>query len=167
VNPSLWVQRWAGLIPAGGRVLDLACGNGRNARYLAGRGHLVTAVDIELGPSEPLRDTPGVAWERYDLEGGPWPYDLGAWQGVVVVNYLHRPLLPRLVEALAPGGVLLYATFARGQERYGRPRNPMHLLLPGELLELARGRLRVVAYEDVEQAAPQLAFRQRLAALKL
>jgi SAM-dependent methyltransferase len=147
--------------------LDVACGNGRNALYLAGQGYRVTAVDIDLSLSEQARDTPGVNWEQYDLEAQPWPYPASAWQGVVVVNYLCRSLLPPLVEALAPGGALLYATFAQGQERYGRPRNPMYLLFPGELLEVARGRMRVVAYEDVMQREPRPAFRQRLAALKL
>lgn len=151
LNASAWVQRWADRIPAGGRVLDLACGGGRHAVYLAGRGHPVLAVDQSLELARPLRDTPGVDWRQADLEAAPWPFPGEAFQGVVVTNYLHRPLFPLLLEVLAPGGVLIYETFSMGQARYGRPRNPAHLLLPGELLELTRGRLQVLAFEDVEE----------------
>jgi len=154
VNASPWVERWAPSIPSGGRVLDLACGNGRHAVHLAGRGYRVDAVDRDLEASQAVRATPGIHWQQCDLERGDWPFAPAAYQGVVVVNYLHRPLFPHLIETLAPGGVLIYETFALGQERYGRPKNPAYLLLPGELLELARGRLRVFAYEDVTEAAP-------------
>lgn len=160
-----WVRRWAGLVPPG-RVLDIACGDGRHAVHLAGLGHPVDAVDIDLGPSEPVRDTPGILWHRHDLEGEPWPFQAGAYQGVVVTNYLHRPLFPHLIEALVPGGVLIYATFSLGQEVYGRPRNPLHLLMPGELLEVVRGRMRVVAYEDVLEEVGTRARVQRLCAIK-
>lgn len=161
-----WVERWAGMIASGGRVLDLACGNGRHAVHLAGLGYQVEAVDIDLGPSEAVRGAVGIVWRRHDLEGQSWPFEAGAYQGLVVTNYLHRPLFPDLVEALAPGGVLIYATFSMGQARFGRPRNPAHLLMPGELLEVARGRMRVVAYEDVQEAGIRPACLQRLCAIK-
>ncbi|MFA5082715.1 MAG: class I SAM-dependent methyltransferase [Hydrogenophilaceae bacterium] len=161
-----WVARWAEMIPAHGRVLDLACGNGRHAVLLAGLGHPVEAVDIDLALSEPVRATPGVSWRQHDLEAQAWPFESGAYQGVVVTNYLHRPLFPLLIEALSPGGVLIYATFSMGQEVYGRPRNPQHLLMPGELLEAVRGRMRVVAYEDVLEAGEPPARVQRLCAIK-
>ena len=163
---SAWVQRWFHLIPRGGQVLDVACGSGRHALFLAARGYRVTAVDRDLGASAGVRDTPGVTWLAHDLEAADWPFAAGIWQGVVVVNYLHRPLLPHLIAGLAVGGALIYATFAHGQQRFGRPRDPRHLLMPGELLEAARGRLRVVAYEDVQEAGPVPSRRQRLAALK-
>ncbi len=166
MTPSAWLQRWVHLIPPSGRVLDVACGSGRHAVYLAGLGYRVTAVDRDLGLSASVRDTPGVAWQEHDLEADPWPFAAGIWQGVVVINYLHRPLLPHLIAALASGGALIYATFAHGQQRYGRPRNPQHLLMPGELLETARGRLHVVAYEDVAVSDPVPSRRQKLAALK-
>ena len=150
--PSAWVQRWAPLIPAGGCVLDLACGGGRHAAYLAGRGHPVVAVDRDLSLMTPLRDIPGIDWRQAELETGVWPLSEETFQGVVVTNYLHRPLFDHLLAALEPGGVLIYETFSLGQVKYGRPRNPEHLLLPGELLELSRGRLRVLAYEDVDEA---------------
>lgn len=165
IEPSAWLQRWAPLIPAAGEVLDVACGGGRHAVHLAGLGHPVDAVDIDLEPSAAVRDTSGIVWHRHDLEQGDWPFAPAAYAGVVVTCYLHRPLFPHLIEALRPGGVLIYETFALGQERYGRPRNPAHLLLPGELLELARGGLRVTAYEDVTDAAP-LRRMQRLCAIK-
>lgn len=150
-TPSPWVVRWATEIPSGQPVLDLACGGGRHAFYLAGLGHLVEAVDIAPSPPEPLRVTPGIQWTRADLEDGAWPYAGRRFGAVVVVHYLHRPLLPLLMDSLEPGGLLIYETFAMGQAKYGRPRNPAHLLLPGELLEAAHGRLRILAFEDVEE----------------
>ncbi len=84
--------------------------------------------------------------------------------GMVVTNYLHRPLFPALLAALEPGGMLIYETFAAGNERFGKPSNPDFLLRPGELLEVARGRLRVLAYEDLEISEPKPAMVQRLAA---
>jgi SAM-dependent methyltransferase len=165
VNVSPWVARWAEAIPAGGRVLDLACGAGRHAVNLARRGFQVDAVDLDLELSRPVHDTAGVRWLQQDLEQGAWPFEPAAYQGVVVVNYLHRPLFSHLIEALAPGGVLIYETFALGQERFGRPKNPAYLLLPGELLELARGRLRVLGYEDVTEPEPARRV-QRLCAIK-
>ena len=162
---SAWVARWAGLIPPGGTVLDLACGAGRHAVHLAGLGHAVTAVDIDLSLSEPVRDTPGIRWLQADLEAGPWPFPGQDFAGIIVTNYLHRPLLDPLLTALAAGGALIYETFSLGQTRYGRPRNPAHLLLPGELLELVHGRLRVHAFEDVDEPDVRRCM-QRLAAVR-
>ena len=164
--PSAWVVRWADLIPQGGRVLDLACGAGRHAVYLAGLGYRVDAVDLDLAHCEAVRATPGVDWRQVDLERGEWPFVPGGYQAVVVTNYLFRPLFPHLVAALAPGGVLIYETFALGQELYGRPRNPAHLLLPGELLEAMRGQLRVLAYEDVTELDDAPKRVQRLCAVR-
>lgn len=162
-TPSPWVVRWAGEISAGRPVLDLACGGGRHAVYLAGLGHPVLAVDIDLALSEPARATPGIEWLRADLEGAPWPLPGRRFGAVVVTNYLHRPLLPVLLDSLEAGGLLIYETFALGQQRYGRPRNPGHLLLPGELLEAVHGRLAVIAFEDVDEPAQRRRM-QRLCA---
>jgi len=163
--PSAWVCRWAGLIPAGGRVLDVACGNGRHTRYFAGRGHPVEAVDRDPAILAALAGVAGVVARCADLEGGAWPYGGQRFAGIVAANYLHRPLFPHLLAGLAPDGVLIYETFAAGNERYGHPSNPAFLLRPGELLEAVRGRLRVVAYEDLFVSDPKPAMVQRICAV--
>ncbi len=163
-RPSAWICRFAPLIAAGGRVLDLACGNGRHARYLSRLGLAVEAVDRDPELVAALAGMAGVTTRVADLEGAPWPYGSERFAGIVVSNYLHRPLLPLLLAALAPAGILIYETFAAGNERYGRPRNPNFLLRPGELLEVVRGRLRVVAYEDIYVDAPRPALVQRICA---
>ena len=128
-EPSAWVERWAPLITRG-TVLDVACGSGRHANFFLGRNLKVVAVDREPQP------IPGARFVQADLENGsPWPLPGERFEGVVVTNYLYRPLFPRLIGSLAPGGVLLYETFMLGNERFGRPSNPEFLLRPGELLE--------------------------------
>ena len=160
--PSPWVREWIGWIQPGGAVLDVACGSGRHARLLARMGFEVEAVDRDIAL---FADPPaGVTLLQADLEAGPWPYAGRRFAGIVVANYLHRPLLPVLVEALDPSGVLVYETFARGNERFGKPSNPDFLLAPGELLEAVRGKLRVIAYEDRVVDEPRPAAIQRLAA---
>lgn len=164
--PSAWVCRWAEHIPAGGRVLDVACGRGRHARWLAARGHPVEAVDRDAAMLADLAPVPGVTTRCADIEAGPWPYPEAAFAGIVVVNYLHRPLFPHLLAALAPGGVLIYETFAAGNERYGRPANPAFLLQPGELLDVVRRQLHVLGYEDLFVADPKPAMVQRICAVR-
>lgn len=165
-RPSDWVRRFAALVPAGGPVLDLACGAGRHVRLFLDKGHPVTAVDRDLTGLADIAGDPRLETLAADLEGGAdWPLAERRFAGVVVTNYLHRPILPRIVAAVAPGGALLYETFAVGNERFGRPRNPDFLLRPGELLEAVRGRLQVVAYENLEVAEPKPAVVQRIAAV--
>ncbi len=162
-DPSPWIARFAPLVPAGGRVLDVACGAGRHTRFFASLGHPVDAVDREAL----LENIPGdVHFIRTDLEapGAAWPFAGRQYAAAVVTNYLHRPLLPTLVEAVAPGGLLLYETFVVGNERYGKPSNPDFLLRPGELLDAVRGHLRVLAYEDLYVEMPKPAMVQRIAA---
>jgi SAM-dependent methyltransferase len=163
--PSAWVVRWAEQLPSGGRVLDVASGGGRHARFLAARGHPVEAVDRDPAVLTGLVEVPGISTRCADLENGPWPYDGDSFAAVVVVNYLHRPLFARLLAALAPGGVLIYETFTVGNERYGRPSNPAFLLNAGELLDVVRGRLRVIAYEDLYVSEPKPAMLQRICAV--
>jgi myo-inositol-1(or 4)-monophosphatase len=159
--PSAWITRFASLVPPGAVVLDVAAGSGRHARLFLARGHRVVAIDRD--PSA-LSPSAGLEVVQADLEdGSPWPLDARRFGAVVVTNYLHRPLLPLLIDRLEPGGVLLYETFARGQERFGKPTNPTFLLEPGELLRAVDGRLRVVAFEDVTLADRVV---QRIAAVR-
>jgi SAM-dependent methyltransferase len=164
-DPSPWVVRWAPLIAPGADVLDLACGTGRHARFLAARGCAVVAVDRDADAIATLAAVTGVFSRVADVESGPWPFAPASFDAVVVANYLHRPLFEPIVEALRPGGVLLYETFMVGNERFGRPSNPDFLLRPSELLEVVRGRLEVVAFEQGETAAPRAAVVQRICAL--
>jgi SAM-dependent methyltransferase len=170
LQPSAWVARFTPVAIPGSAALDLACGGGRHARLLLDRGWRVTAVDRDTSGVADLRGDPRAEIVQADLEGAPWPLlDDGGrdrrFGAVVVTNYLWRALLPRIVAAVAPGGMLVYETFARGNERFGKPSNPDFLLADGELLEAVRGRLNVLAYECLEVAAPRPAMVQRIAAV--
>jgi SAM-dependent methyltransferase len=167
-TPSSWVVRFAALIPQG-EVLDLACGSGRHTRLLVGRGYDVLAVDRD---PDALQRTAGprVKTMQVDLEGNgaapaSWPFENRQFSGIVVTNYLHRPLFPHLLDSLAPGAVLIYETFAAGNEQFGKPSNPAFLLRPGELLDLtarADKTLRVIAFEDGFVDTPKPAMIQRI-----
>lgn len=161
---SPWIERFARCVPPG-EVLDLACGGGRHARLFATLGHPVLAVDRDADALAQAA-APGITVMRHDLEeGAAWPFATERFAGIVVTNYLHRPLMRELMASLAPGGVLLYETFALGNEAYGKPSNPAFLLRPGELLELAQASgLRVLAFEDGTVASPKPARVQRLCA---
>ncbi|MBN3762803.1 class I SAM-dependent methyltransferase [Burkholderia sp. Ac-20365] len=166
-GPSRWVKRWAHLVDAGGVVLDVASGAGRHARFFASRGHSVTAIDRDAAALQTMDGVPGIATIAADTENGPWPLPPDAqFAAIVVTNYLHRPLFPQLLDALAPGGVLIYETFAQGNETVGKPSNPAFLLAPGELLDAVRGLLRVVAFQDGFLAEPRPAYVQRICAVR-
>jgi SAM-dependent methyltransferase len=163
ISPSAWVERFLPLIKSGGLVLDLAAGTGRHVRLLRSRGFAVCAVDRDIARLRPLAG-PKCEITEIDLEAGaPWPLAQG-YDGIVVTNYLHRPLLAEIGRALAPGGVVIYETFAQGNERIGRPSNPNFLLRPGELLA-AFAILTVVAFEQGEVSMPRPAVIQRIAAV--
>lgn len=159
---SPWVQRWSHLVPAGGAVLDVACGTGRHMRWFHARNHAVTGVDIAQAAIDSV--APLGEAVLADIEHGPWPFTGRQFDAVVVTHYLWRPLLPTIVASVAPGGVLIYETFAAGNETVGKPSRPDFLLRPGELLGVCQG-LRVVAFEDGYLDAPPR-FMQRIAAVR-
>lgn len=166
--PSPWIVRFAPLVRPGARVLDLAAGSGRHARYFATRGARVVAVDRDASAVSALAGVDGIETRVADLETGTWPLAGEHFDAIVVVNYLHRPLFPHLRAALTPDGVLLYETFAMGNEAYGRPVNPDFLLCSDELLTVATlsPAMTVVAFEQgavVGQTRPAVV--QRLAAV--
>lgn len=162
---SAWIEQWSHLVEPGGAVLDVASGNGRHARHFARRGHPVLALDRDETALANLAAEPHVTTRCADLENTGWPLRAEEkFAAVVVTNYLHRPLFPYLFDALAPGGVLLYETFAAGNERFGKPSNPNFLLNPGELLDAVRGRLRVIAYQDGFINVPRASCVQRIVA---
>jgi len=148
--PSDWVRRWEHLLGSGTRVLDVACGTGRHARWLAAAGHRVTAIDRDAQAIAALREVPGVVQAIVaDLEDGPWPLPDATFDAVLVTNYLWRPLWPPLLAAVASGGLWLHETFNQSQASLGRPRRPEFLLAAGELLAVAgHAGLQVVAYEE-------------------
>lgn len=162
-TPSSWIQRWSHLVSPGGTVLDVACGFGRHMRWFYERNHAVAGVDR----AQDAIDSVAIWGEAVcaDIENGPWSFSGRTFAGVVVTNYLWRPLLPTIVASVAPGGVLLYETFAAGNETVGKPSRPDFLLQPGELLASCAG-LHVVAYEDGFLEAPAR-FVQRIAAVRV
>ncbi len=162
--PSAWVIRFLPLIRPRGRVLDVAAGGGRHTRLLLERGFRVTAIDRDTSALEGLAG-PRCEIAKCDLESGA-PIALGGpYDGILVTNYLHRPLFPRLESALAEGGALIYETFAFGNEAFSPPRNPDFLLRHGELLT-AFPRLTVVAFEQGEVRRPRPSVVERIAAVK-
>ena len=161
-NPSAWLQRWAHLIAPHHRVLDVACGAGRHMRFLAAQGH--TALGVDRNPEAVSLAQAYGEVICADIENGPWPFPDHTFGCVVVTNYLWRALLPVIVQSVAPGGVLIYETFAVGQETVGKPSRPDFLLQTGELLRATEG-LQTVAYEDGFEASPDR-FVQRIAAIR-
>ncbi len=166
--PSAWIVRHAALVRPRARVLDVAAGRGRHARFFAARGAFVCAVDRADDALAALDGVAGVTTLVADLEAGPWPFEPARFDAIVVVNYLHRALFPALRAALAPGGVVLYETFMAGHEAFGRPSNPAFLLRRDELLDFAAltPPLEVIAFEQgrVTGATQRDAVVQRMAA---
>ena len=146
--------------------MDLACGSGRHAYYLAEAGFIVTAIDRDMSHFKSSQ-SPLISTLELDLELDIWPLEGRLFDGIVVTNYLYRPHLDQLPKMLANGGVLIYETFAQGNEAFGKPSNPNFLLKTGELLTLAQSQgLKVVAYEDLYQDDPKPAMMQRICAVK-
>lgn len=167
-HPSPWVCRHLADLAPGSRVLDLACGGGRHARWLAERGVHVEAVDRDREALAALSGIALITVREADLEGGPWPWDEepGLFDAVVVTNYLHRPRFAALLDCVAPAGRLVYETFMLGNERFGKPSNPAFLLQPGELLQRIDQRFAITAFEQGEVVHPAPALIQRVCAVR-
>ncbi len=165
-DASDWIQRWSHLVKPGATVLDVACGSGRHMKWFAQSGCEVTGID---------RSADAVAAASMfgktiaaDIENGPWPMTHNGhpaqFDVVVVTNYLWRPLFPVILQSVAQDGLLLYETFASGNETVGKPSRPDFLLQRGELLQLCSG-LSILGFEDGFLAQPDR-FVQRVAAFK-
>jgi SAM-dependent methyltransferase len=165
-QPSDWVVKYASRIQKGGHVLDLACGAGRHALYLTALGFTVEALDIDLTTLRSHELPQNISLREADVENAPWPYAENVFDAIVVTHYLHRPLFAKIIAALKPQGVLIYETFALGNEKFGKPSNPDFLLQPGELLEIVQGAMQVHAYEDGFVELPKPAMIQRICAIK-
>lgn len=162
--PDPWVMRHLDLVRDGGRVLDLAAGGGRHTVLARRMGFDVLAVDRDVTALNALRSVDGIDVLEADLETGAWPLEGRTFDGIIVCNYLWRPLFPLVAGALAAGGILIWTTFASGNERFGRPRNPEFLLRRNELLTAFAGELGVIAFADREVPPPAPAVRQSIVA---
>ena len=164
--PSPWVTRFTAELPATGRIIDIACGSGRHTRLLVPLGYQLTAVDRNLSGIQDLSNLDNVELLKYDLESDIWPFQPESAAGIIVANYLHRPHFKLLCETLANNGLLIFETFAVGNEAFGRPRNPEFLLKPGELRDVFGGCMDILGYEEVEEKLPKPAIKQRICARK-
>ena len=164
--PSLWITRFMPEIPPAAQILDLACGTGRHVKLFLDHGHNVTGVDIDISKCGDLARRPRLELIAADLEGGPWPLQERQFEAVVVTNFLWRPLMGHILDAVAPNGLLLYETFGQGNEAFGKPRNPEFLLAPEELLTRVGDGFSVIAYEHGRIDRPDPAILSRICARK-
>ncbi|USG60712.1 class I SAM-dependent methyltransferase [Sneathiella marina] len=163
---SPWVRKYSSLFPKEHPILDVACGNGRHSFFMHELGHDVFATDRDVAAINATQIPVDISIIEADLERQPWPFSTQIFSGVIVVNYLWRPLFQDIIDCLAPGGVLLYDTFAQGNEKYGRPRNPDFLLAPEELNNLCRQNFDILEYFHGAIKGPKPAMRQSIAAIK-
>ena len=162
---STWVRRFLPGVAKGGSILDVACGAGRHMRLALELGYTVTGIDKDLSQVEDLAARKDVGLIEADLESGrAFPLKDMAYDGVIVTNYLWRPILADIIGCVADDGVLIYETFAAGHERHGKPCNPDFLLANNELLEAVLPRLCVVAYEHGLRGGKHPKIVQRIAA---
>jgi len=165
-SPSSWIVKFAPLIKSQGLVLDLACGSGRHAKWLAQQGYQVDALDRDPIATSSMQGIDGIRIQLIDLETTEPPSFEHSYDGIIVSRYLHRPLLTSLATILKPGGILIYETFMRGNERYGKPSNPDFLLMPDELLNTYSPLLNIISFEQGEVVEPKPAMLQRICAQK-
>jgi len=165
-QPDPWVAQHLGSLPAGGLVLDLACGAGRHSKALLDAGHSVLAADIDTQSISGMSH-PELEVLQYDFESEPWPFPPEFFEGMVVCNYLHRPLLEPIAASLKPNGVLIYTTFMTGNEAFGRPRNPDFLLQPDELKTIGAGNTQEIAFVQGSAGKPTNAVKQSIVLKKL
>ena len=164
IKPSAWVTRFAPLIKAGGKVLDLASGNGRHSVYMKNLGFDVTAIDHDN--SAFCQDHENIELLETDLENQKsWILEGYRFDGIVITNYLFRPLFPHIINSLGKNGVLIYETFCRGNEIFGKPRSPHYLLNSGELFFTFCKDLRVIAYEEGIFGKRNKSAKQRICAV--
>lgn len=164
------MTRNAVFVGSGYKLLDVACGRGRHARYFAARGIKVTAVDRDAAALQTMAGIDNIRTERRDLEIEPWPYEPHSFDAVLVCNYLFRPAVHALLATVKPGGVLLYETFMAGNARYGKPSRPEFLLHPNELMMWTKDEFRAFAFDQSDERdsdGKPIAVKQRIAAVKL
>ncbi len=165
---SEWVKRFYSQIPKNGLILDLAGGSGRHTRFLAQKGFKLILLDNQIAKAKHLQNVENIELMEYNVEGGSsLPFLTSSFKGIVVTNYLYRPIFPQLICLLDDGGVLIYETFAVGHEKYGRPTNPDFLLKSGELISRISPQMRIIAYEERLITWPAKAYVQRIAAEKI
>ena len=165
---SDWVGRFYSQIPKNGLILDLAGGSGRHTRFLAQKGFKLILLDNQIAKAKDLQNVENIELMEYNLENGnSLPFLTKSFKGIVVTNYLYRPIFPQLICLLDDGGVLIYETFAVGHEKYGRPTNPDFLLKSGELISRISPQMRIIAYEECLITRPAKAYVQRIAAEKI
>ena len=164
-EPSPWVVQHGPLVSCEGNVLDMAAGRGRHSRWFLNEGHTVTAVDKDISKLADIASDPNLVTVEANLENAPWPFSGISFDGIVVTNYLWRPLFQYIQEALSPGGILIYETFGIGNEKFGKPSNPTFLLHDGELPEAFCG-LTSIAYEHGFVDVPRPAVVQRFCAIR-
>ncbi len=164
-TPSVWVTKCSKLLRPSSTVLDLACGSGRHAHYLASRGHDVTALDKSPEALSKISSSIGIHTYEFDLEVGAWPFSERKFDAIVVTNYLYRPIIQNIVNTLSPSGILIYETFMVGNERFGRPSNPDFLLRPNELIDETHKKLQILLYEAGRVSDPKPSLIQRICAV--
>ena len=165
-KPNKWVDCYSSLIPSGKGVLDLACGSGRHTGMLLNKGYQVTAVDIDTTSIKQNFSDKKLNIVKCDLESlSSWPFGKNSFLGIIVVNYLHRPLYSKIMESLEKGGVLIYQTFADGHSRYGKPKNPDYLLRRGEL-KMVFDSMRIISYQHGYLGYPSRSIVQRICCIK-